>query len=147
MNVRDITDAEVYELGHEVQLDKLGHAGTIRFLQQCEPTTGDYTVERHKWLDGLDMETIMQGIQKLRQEKQESPKDEQPKAISEMTDLELYRFGLSAISGEMGVSGQMRFLRLCKPVRSNCTLTPRKERDKLDAEPQEHQVDPGQGKE
>ena len=121
MNVRDITDAEVYEIGVEVLLDKLGHEGTIRFLQQCEPAMGDYTVERHKWLDGLDMETIMQGIQKLRQEKQESPKDKQPKAIGEMTDLEVYRFGLSAISGKMGVSGQMRFLRLCKPVPSDCT--------------------------
>ena len=147
MNVRDITDAEVYELGLEVLLDQLGHAGTIRFLQQCEPATGDYTIERHKWLDGLDMETIMQGIQKLRQEKEESPKNEQPKAIGEMTDLEVYRFGLSAISGKMGVSGQMRFLRLCKPVSSDCALTPRKKRDKLDAETQEHQVDPGEEKE
>ena len=147
MNMRDITDAEVYELGLEVLLDKLGHAGTIRFLQQCEPTTGDYTVERYKWLDGLDIETIMQGIQKLRQEKQESPKNEQPKAIDEMTDLEVYRFGLSAISGKMGVSGQMRFLRLCKPAPSDCTSTPRKKRDKFDAEPQEYQVDPGQEKE
>lgn len=39
------------------------HAGTMRFLEQCEPDTGDYTAERHKWLDSLDMETIMQGIQ------------------------------------------------------------------------------------
>ena len=147
MNVRDITDAEVYEIGLEVLLDKLGHAGTIRFLQQCEPPTGDYTVERHKWLDGLGIETIMQGIQKHRQEKQERLKDEQPKAIGEMTDLEVYRFGLSAISGEMGVSGQMRFLRLCKPVPSNYTLAPRKKRDKLDAETKEHQTDRGQEKE
>ena len=147
MNVRDITDAEVYEIGFEVLLDKLGHAGTIRFLQQCEPAMGDYTVERHEWLDGLDMETIMQGIQKLRKEKQESPKDEQPKPIGEMTDLEVYRFGLSAISGKMGVSGQMRFLRLCKPIPSDCTSAPRKKCNKFDAETQERQGDPGQEKE
>ena len=133
MNVQNITDAEIYELGLEVLLDKLGHAGTIRFLQQCEPAMGDYTVERHKWLDGLDIETIMQGIQKLRQEKQRSPKNEQPKAIGEMTDLEVYRFGLSAISGKMGVAGQMRFLRLCKPGPSDCTSPPRKKYNKFDA--------------
>ena len=120
MNGQDVTDAEVYELGLEVLLDKLGPAGTIRFLQQCEPTTGDYTVERHKWLDNLDMETVMQAIQELRQKKK-GPKNEPPKAISDMTDLEVYRFGLS-ISGKMGASGQMRFLRLCKPVPSECTL-------------------------
>ena len=134
MNVRDITDAEVYELGLRVLLDKLGHAGVIRFLQQCEPATGDYTVERHKWLDALDMETILRGIRELRQEKQESPKNEQPKTIDEMTDLEVYRFGLSVISGKMGVSGQMRFLRLCKPVPSDCTLASHKKRDTFDQE-------------
>ncbi len=111
MNIQDMPDAEVYELGLGVLLDKLGHAGAIRFLQQCEPATGDYTVERHKWLDDLDMETIIRGIRELREEKQESSKNEQPKTIDEMTDLEVYRFGLSAISGKMGVSGQMRFLR------------------------------------
>ena len=116
MNGQDVTDAEVYELGLEVLLDKLGPAGTIRFLRQCEPTTGDYTVERHEWLNNLDMETVMQAIQELRQKKQKSPKNEPPKAIGDMTDLEVYRFGLSTISGKMGASGQMRFLRLRKPV-------------------------------
>lgn len=113
MNIREMSDKQVYELGLEVLLDKLGHAGTIRFLEQCEPATGDYTAERHKWLDGLDMETILQGIQELRQKKQKMPKKELPKDLSEMTDIEVYRFGLSAISGKLGPSGQMRFLRQC----------------------------------
>ena len=111
MNIREMTDKAVYKRGLEILLDKLGHAGTIRFLEQCAPATGDYTAERHKWLDSLDMETIMQGIQALRQKKQEMQKNEQPKDPSEMTDIEVYRFGLSAISGKLGPAGQMRFLR------------------------------------
>ena len=40
MNIRDMTDAEVYELGLEILLNKLGQAGTIRFLEQCESPHG-----------------------------------------------------------------------------------------------------------
>ena len=39
MNIRDMTDTEIYEMGLEILLDKLGCAGTIRFLEQCEPAT------------------------------------------------------------------------------------------------------------
>ena len=114
MNVRDMSDAEVYRRGLEVLLDTLGDAGTIRFLEQCDPSSGDYTAERHQWLDGLDMEMIIQGIQELRQKQQTVPKDKSLKDVSEMTDIEIYRFGLRAISGKLGPSGQMRFLRQCK---------------------------------
>ena len=114
MNIRDMTDAEVYKKGLAVLLDTLGDTGTIRFLEQCEPSMGDYTAERHQWLDGLDMETIIQGIQELRQKQQTVPKDKSLKDVSEMTDIEIYRFGLRAISRKLGPSGQMRFLRQCK---------------------------------
>ena len=114
MNIRDITDTELYEIGLDILLNKLGRAETIRFLEQCEPATGDYTEERHKWLDGLDMETIMQGIQELREKKQEGSQNKAPKDLSEMTDIEVYRFGLSVISEKLGLSGQLRFLRQCE---------------------------------
>lgn len=114
MDIRDMQDREVYERGFEVLLDKLGPTGTIRFLKQCKPATGDYTAERHRWLDKLDLETILQEIQELRQKEQKNPQSEPPKAINQMTDLEVYRFGLSTISEKLGPSGQMRFLRQCK---------------------------------
>ena len=123
MNIRDMTDAEVYELGLEILLDELGHAGTIRFLGQCKSPTGDYTAERHKWLDGLDMATIVRGIQELQQKKQESSENEFSKDLSEMADIEVYRFGLSIISGKLGPSGQLRFLRQCKSETEDCALT------------------------
>ena len=51
MNIQDMTDAEVYELGLEILLDKLGPTGRLRFLGRCKPHTSDYTAERHEWLD------------------------------------------------------------------------------------------------
>ena len=126
MNIRDMTDTEVYEMGLEILLNKLGHAGTIRFLEQCEPAMGNYTEERHKWLDGLDMETIVQGIQELREKKQKVTENKSPKHLSEMTDIEVYRFGLSVISAKLGLSGQLRFLRQCKSETEDCALTRRK---------------------
>lgn len=131
MNVRDMTDAEVYELGLQILLDKLGYAGAVRFLEQCRPASGDYTAERHKWLDTLDMETIMQGIQELRQKQQTAPEGKPLKDVSEMADIELYRFGLSAISGKLGPSGQMRFLRQCRPGTEDYTSARHKHLSKL----------------
>ena len=141
MNIRDMTDTEVYELGLGILLDKLGRAGTIRFLGQCEPPTGDYTAERHKWLDGLDMETIMQGIQDLRKKKQEGSENKSPKDISEMADIEVYRFGLGVISGKLGPSGQLRFLRQCKLETEDCALT-RHKFALLAKNQQEDKIDP-----
>lgn len=141
MNIRNMTDTEIYELGLEILLDKLGHAGTIRFLEQCEPATGNYTEERHQWLDGLDMETIMQGIQELREKKQKGSENKSPKDLSEMTDIEVYRFGLSVISGKLGPSGQLRFLRQCKSETEDCALT-RHKFALLAKNQQEDKIDP-----
>ncbi|MBI4582260.1 MAG: hypothetical protein HY718_21380 [Planctomycetes bacterium] len=35
--------------------ERLGRAGMIRFLQQFETGSGDYAVERHKWVDGTSL--------------------------------------------------------------------------------------------
>ena len=39
---------EIYETGLKVLSEKLGAAGMVRFLRQCEPGTGDFTEERKK---------------------------------------------------------------------------------------------------
>lgn len=141
MNIRDMTDPEVYEMGLGILLDTLGRAGTIRFLDQCEPATGNYTEDRHKWLDGLDMETIVQGIQELREKKQEGSENKAPKDLSEMTDIEVYRFGLSIISGKLGLSGQLRFLRQCESETVDWVLTRHKFAG-LAKNQQEDKIDP-----
>lgn len=38
----------------------------VRFLQQFETGQGDYTLERHQWLDQYTVEEIVQEIQKRR---------------------------------------------------------------------------------
>lgn len=38
---------------YKALIDALGVAGTLKFLQQLEVGYGDYTKERHQWLDQL----------------------------------------------------------------------------------------------
>lgn len=131
MNLQDMTDSEVYELGLEILLEKLGPTGRGRFLGQCEPAKGDYTAERHQWLDNLDMETILWEVQELRKQK-EVENLEPTKSVHDMTDREVYRVGLSAISGKLGPSGLMQFLRLCKSSMSLYSTDDYNWADKLD---------------
>lgn len=58
--------AEIRREGIEALLDRLGPVGTIRFFQQYETGTGNYTEERHRWLDGLSVKEIVERIEKRR---------------------------------------------------------------------------------
>ena len=112
MNVQDMTDAEVYELALEILLDKLGHLGLIRFFRQCKPCTGDYTAERQKWIndDTTDVKTIVRRIQE--KQKLVVPENVNPKSVDDMSDIEIYEFGLKAISLKLGPVGIVRFVHL-----------------------------------
>ena len=48
VNIQEMTDFEVYELGIKYLKDELGPTGFSRFLTQCKPLAGDYSVDRHK---------------------------------------------------------------------------------------------------
>jgi hypothetical protein len=37
-------------------IDTLGYADAIRFIRQFDNGSGDYTKERHQWLDKLTLE-------------------------------------------------------------------------------------------
>jgi len=50
--------------GIEALYDKLGPVGMIRFLQLYDIGSGDYTKERHEWLDKLSHEDIVNQIKK-----------------------------------------------------------------------------------
>ena len=54
---------EIRRAGLKALLDRLGVAGTIRFLQQFDPGDGDYTRERHEWLCGLTVDEIAHEIE------------------------------------------------------------------------------------
>ena len=63
-----MTDADIYEAGLKVISEKLGAAGMIRFLRQCEPGTGNSTEERKKRIaDEPDIRTITKCIQRTHQ--------------------------------------------------------------------------------
>ncbi len=47
---------EIRQQGYKALIDALGVAGTLRFLQQLEVGYGDYTKERHQWLNQLTMD-------------------------------------------------------------------------------------------
>ena len=42
--------------------EELGVNGMIRFLQQFEVGRGNYTEDRHQWLDGLTLETLIEKL-------------------------------------------------------------------------------------
>jgi len=43
-------------------MEKLGPDGMIRFLQQFETGAGDYSTERHQWIDQWDMDSLIAKI-------------------------------------------------------------------------------------
>lgn len=57
--------------GLQALLRELGPVDTARFLQQFESGTGDYTQERHAWLDGLKLDQVVQAVEEARPDKKQ----------------------------------------------------------------------------
>lgn len=126
-----MTDSELYELGIEVLTSKLGKVGASRFLiiNMHAPNTGDYSVERHEWLDNLpDIDTLVEQIRHANKEakaeqnrisklKTYISKNGKPLAtrIREISDEDLYKLGLEALVDKLSIAGMPRFIRLCAP--------------------------------
>ncbi|KJS18766.1 MAG: hypothetical protein VR72_21370 [Clostridiaceae bacterium BRH_c20a] len=49
----------IRKMGIEALVEKLGPVGMAEFIRQFDSGYGDYTKERHKWLDGIDINTIV----------------------------------------------------------------------------------------
>ncbi|NJO93359.1 MAG: hypothetical protein HC820_01465 [Hydrococcus sp. RM1_1_31] len=62
-----MTPIELYRRGFQVLVDALGYAEAVRFIRLFDEGSGDYTQERHQWLDSLTMDEILAEI-KQRQE-------------------------------------------------------------------------------
>ena len=58
MKVQQTNPVSLRKLGLEALCKSLGPLGMVRFLQQYEAGTGDYTKERHFWLKDVDIESI-----------------------------------------------------------------------------------------
>ena len=64
INVDPMNLTQVRQLGLEILNRELGPVGMVRFLQQFEMGQGNYTEERHRWLDRLTVDEIANQIQK-----------------------------------------------------------------------------------
>lgn len=59
---------EIRQKGLEALSRELGPVGMIRFMQQFETGSGDYSIERHEWLQDETVEGIYQRIKERRLE-------------------------------------------------------------------------------
>jgi hypothetical protein len=67
MKPQQMTLAEIRREGLAALAERLGPVGMVRFLQQFESGYGDYTTERHAWIDELDVRTLADKIRQQRE--------------------------------------------------------------------------------
>lgn len=53
------TQQEIIRQGYQALVSSLGVADAIRFIQHFTPGQGDYTRDRHQWLDRISREDIL----------------------------------------------------------------------------------------
>lgn len=67
------TQNEVVDRGYKALVEALGVVDAIRFIRHFSPGSGDYTKERHQWLDKLSADDI---FTEMRQRKQNDNPDD-----------------------------------------------------------------------
>ncbi|OUL24790.1 hypothetical protein BV372_28670 [Nostoc sp. T09] len=59
------TQQEIITQGYQALVDSLGVVDAIRFIQHFSPGQGDYTKERHQWLDKKSLEDVFAQMKQL----------------------------------------------------------------------------------
>ena len=59
------TQNEIIKQGYYALINSLGVTDTIRFIQYFSPGKGDYTKERHQWLDKKTLAEVLVEMKKL----------------------------------------------------------------------------------
>ena len=120
MNIFKMTEQEIYEAGIEILKEKLGPA-IDRFLPQCKPGKGNWSVDRHKWINREpDIQSLAKRIQQSREKAAEEERLRRQRAaasqaeILKMTDFEIYEIGLGVLGEKLGPAGMNRFHRYCE---------------------------------
>jgi hypothetical protein len=67
VDVTAMTQEEIRLAGLRALSRELGTVGLVRFLQQFEIGHGDYTTERHEWLDGDTVQSVVKQIRERRE--------------------------------------------------------------------------------
>jgi hypothetical protein len=65
------TQREVIQKGYEALVQALGPVDAIRFIQHFSPGKGNYTEDRHQWLDQVTSEEFFTQIQQVQAAKPE----------------------------------------------------------------------------
>lgn len=59
MSAQSMSLEQIRIAGMEALKRELGLVGMIRFMQQFETGYGDYSRDRHQWLDDQDLDTVL----------------------------------------------------------------------------------------
>ncbi len=59
------TQNEIIKQGYNALINSLGITDTIRFIQYFSPGKGNYTKERHQWLDEKTLTEVLAEIKQL----------------------------------------------------------------------------------
>jgi len=69
MMIVDATNLyQIRQIGIEILNRELGPVAMVRFLQQYERGYGDYSKERHKWIDKISVSDIVEQIKNRRKQ-------------------------------------------------------------------------------
>lgn len=116
MDILEMTDLEIYELGIKELIEQIGPVYTERFLRQCKPNKYDYSVERHKLL--ANQPGIDEIVARIRRREAERKEEERIKAervtawrngLLELTDLEIYELAAKILIDKLHVYGYVGF--------------------------------------
>ena len=72
MKTETMTQEEVRTRGIDALNRELGAVGMLRFLQQFDSGKGDYSRQRHRWLDSLTTEDVISSIQAVKKTRNRS---------------------------------------------------------------------------
>ncbi|HYR09600.1 MAG TPA: hypothetical protein VEQ60_17630, partial [Longimicrobium sp.] len=129
-----MTQDDIHEAGLEVLHRELGTVGLVRFIQQFNKGSGDYTAERAQLQAGVTVDDVMTSIRRVRagQDHARKPPVRGAKAGTIALDAsedELCGAGLKALRSELGPAAFVLFLRQLIKSSGDCTA----ERAKLAA--------------
>lgn len=83
MKTHELTLEELNEVAYRALAKALGPVDMVRFLRQFKSGQGDYTRDRHKWLDKVDSNEFVEEI--FRRQREQKQAMARPKARTRKT--------------------------------------------------------------
>jgi hypothetical protein len=116
-NLSNLTQSQIMQIGIEALAKCLGPAGMLRFMQQYNQGSGDYTRDRDKILGNPTLSEIVAEIKARRQQAQVEGSDTSLQYtpmptldVSQLTQEQIRKMGLQALTEALGHAGMLRFM-------------------------------------